>query len=286
MLTALASFSVLPVWSLHTLGIPLDMVEVEAYIAHWKEIGFYMGIRPTLLDHHFASYLTADHFARSTILHHFTDPDILQPTILLRALAFQPPLYKSAGAHFELSHLLMGSDHAHSMHIPHGTWLEKLDAVTWKWLSRLFDSTARFYDIYLPSLGWTDRVTAIQIELIDALVGWNVGGQQDGNMARTAFDLKENVHSVAGNQDPMGLHELEKWVAKVHHRQSSKNDGNNTTTTRNRTEQEDMLLMMKRKQFAEYVKKLRWRYLTVILEPFLLIATVLSILIFGVKQLF
>jgi hypothetical protein len=265
------------------------MVEVEAYIAHWKEIGFYMGIRTTLLDHHFASYVAADLFARSTVLHHFMDPDILQPTILLRALAFQPPLHKSPGTHFELSRLLMGSDHAHNMHIPHGTWLEKLDAVTWKWHSRLFDFTARFFDSYLPLLGWTDRITAIQIELIDSLVRWNVGGQQDGNITRTSFDLKENVHSVAGNQDAMGFHEIKKWVAEIHYhqkRQSSKNDDNdNTTTTRNGNEQE-YVLMMKRKQVAEYVEKRRWRYLAVILEPFLLIAAVLTILVFGVKQLF
>jgi hypothetical protein len=234
------------------------MVEVEAYIAHWKEIGFYIGIRTTLLDHHFASYVTADQFARSTILHHFMDPDTLQPTILLRALAFQPPLHKPAGGHFELSRLLMGSDHAYRMHIPHGTWLEKLDAVTWKWLSRLFDATARFYDNYLAFVGWTDRVTAIHIELINVLVGWNVGGQ-DGNIARTAFDLKENVLSVAGNQNAMGLHELEKCVAaEVHHhqkRQSCKNDDHdNALTTRNGTpEQEDVRFMMKRKQVAEYV---------------------------------
>ena len=261
------------------------MVEVEAYIAHWKEIGFYMGIRPALLDHHFASYTIADQFARSTIVHHFMDPDILQPTILLRALAFQPPLHKSSGAHFELSRLLMGPDHAHSMHIPHGTWLEKFDSVTWKWLSRLFDSTAHFYNNYLPFLGWTDRATAIQIVLINILVEWNVGGQQDGSIARTAFDLKENVHSAAGNQDAMGLHELEKWVAQK--QQSSKNDDDdNTTTNMKRTEQEDVLVMIKRKQVAEYVKKLKWRYLAVTLEPFPLISAVLSILLFSVKQLF
>ena len=262
------------------------MVEVEAYIAHWKEIGFYMGIRTTLLDRHFASYVTADQFARSTVLHHFIDPDIFQPTILLRALAFQPPFHKPAGAHFEFSHLFMGSEHAHNMHIPHGTWLEKLDVVTWKWLSRLSDFTARFYDNYLPFLGWTDRATAIQIELIDILIGWNVGGQQDGSLARTAFDLKENVHSVAGNHDAMGLHELEKCVADHEKQQSCKNDDDdNTTTTRNGTEQ-GVLVMMKRKQVAEYVKKLRWKYLAVIVEPFLLIAAVLIILFLSVKQLF
>jgi len=124
------------------------------------------------------------------------------------------------------------------MHIPHGTWLEKLDVVTWKWLSRLSDSTARFYDNYLPSLGWTDRATAIQIKLIDALVGWNVGRQQDGNIARTAFDLKENVHSVAGDQDPMGLHELEKWVAEVHHHQNN-NHPRTTTTKYNHHQEQD-----------------------------------------------
>lgn len=219
------------------------------------------------------------------------DPDILQPTILLRALAFQPPLHKPAGAHSELSRLLMGSDHAHSMHIPQGS-CEKLDAVRWKWLSRLFDSTAGFY---LPILGWTDCIIGIEIELIDVLVGWNVGGQQDGNIARTTFDLKENVDSVAGNQDPMGLYELERWVAEAHHHHQTQRPSKNqeeeeeedtATTTRGKTEQEDMLLMVKRKQVAEYAKKLRWRYFAVIFEPFLLISTVLSILIFGVKQLF
>jgi len=174
------------------------------------------------------------------------------------------------------------------MHIPHGTWLDKLDVVTWKWLSQLFDSTSRFYDNYLPFLEWTDRITAIQIELIDVLVGWNVGGQQGGCTARTAFDLKQNVNSV--NQDAMGLHELETCVAEVHHhqkKQPSKNDDDdNAITTRNRIEQEDVLLMMKRKQVAEYAKRLRRRYLAVILEPILLIAAVFSILIFIVKQFF
>ena len=69
----------------------------------------------------------------------FMDPDILQPTILRARLPTSAPQTLRR----PLRALLLA--HRPTTHTVCTSLFEKLDAVTWKWLRRLFDSTARFF---------------------------------------------------------------------------------------------------------------------------------------------
>ncbi|KZV94658.1 hypothetical protein EXIGLDRAFT_672908 [Exidia glandulosa HHB12029] len=119
MLATLASFSVVPIWTLIRVSpSPLPFqpsdAEREAYIAMWRHIGYYMGISPDLLRKHFSSYDAAAKLLAtaglSALLPESPDssPAWDAPTMpLLRAIANRPPLRSTLEYHCAVSRFLL-----------------------------------------------------------------------------------------------------------------------------------------------------------------------------------
>ncbi|PIL27853.1 hypothetical protein GSI_11007 [Ganoderma sinense ZZ0214-1] len=56
----LGAFSTIPIWCLHRLHLPPPPDKASAYLALWRHVGYYMGVAPSILHHHFASTRAAD----------------------------------------------------------------------------------------------------------------------------------------------------------------------------------------------------------------------------------
>ncbi|KAJ7573885.1 hypothetical protein C8J56DRAFT_502233 [Mycena floridula] len=51
--SSLASFSTIPLWALSRLGITSDRKSLNAFIALWRHVGFYLGVDPAILSQYF-----------------------------------------------------------------------------------------------------------------------------------------------------------------------------------------------------------------------------------------
>ncbi|KAI0031601.1 hypothetical protein K488DRAFT_9880, partial [Vararia minispora EC-137] len=119
----LAAFSTVPIWSLAILGVPATEREAYAYLAVWRQIGFYLGVSPAILRAHFTSPYRADKFLASAIIHLFTpvagDMTLAAPTLpILRALANRSPTYTSFEYNCAIARYLIGPELADYLHIP------------------------------------------------------------------------------------------------------------------------------------------------------------------------
>jgi hypothetical protein len=121
--SSLGAFSTIPIWVLAILGVPARERDVYAYLAVWRQVGFYLGISPSILRDGFSTPARADKFLASSIIHHFTpisgDATLTAPTLpILRALANRPPTHTSFEYNCALARHLIGPGLADHLHIP------------------------------------------------------------------------------------------------------------------------------------------------------------------------
>ncbi|CDR88604.1 uncharacterized protein SPSC_04431 [Sporisorium scitamineum] len=131
MLGTLCAFASAPLAMLQRIGVRPSAQERKDYIALWRHVGFYMGIEPALLRRAFADAQGADRTMWCTVLHLFSQVEVLEknafglqprmqgPTIpVLIACADRPPFHTPLSAHVAISRRLLGKSLADSLALP------------------------------------------------------------------------------------------------------------------------------------------------------------------------
>ncbi|KAJ7573881.1 hypothetical protein C8J56DRAFT_839574 [Mycena floridula] len=127
MSATLASFSTIPLWALSRLGITSDRKSLNAFIALWRHVGFYLGVDPAILSRYFCDVDVADHFLASIALHAFS-PDggsvPFPPTMpILLAVSNRGPLGASLEFNCAAARFFLGPELATYLNIPETTWM-------------------------------------------------------------------------------------------------------------------------------------------------------------------
>ncbi|KAH9840655.1 uncharacterized protein C8Q71DRAFT_794797 [Rhodofomes roseus] len=154
----LTAFSTLPIWCLHRLHVHPTDEYIRAYLALWRQVGFYLGVDPSIILRHFSAPITADKFVGTTAMHLFStnnpsdaaDPDGLPPASLRMAIRMHAALLLQR--------------------IPH-------------WVTH-----------YYPRKGWTVKRRAVLKEGIARSVWWSIGMRRASFRPRT--DVKNHADAA------------------------------------------------------------------------------------------
>ncbi|VDB87859.1 unnamed protein product [Peniophora sp. CBMAI 1063] len=203
----LAAFSTVPIWCLERLGFNIPYASKSAYLAVWRQVGFYMGISPDILRSHFMTPAQADKFPPSVVIHLFSPHPELQhlvpPTLpILRALADRPHTRTSYQYNCALARHLIGPTLSDHLSIPRTTLPVYLRMRLSLAVQALPCHFARVY----PRRGWLlARRAALREALVAVVEGSGLG------MRRTAFRPRQ---PGASDLDP-GVREQERIEAKM-----------------------------------------------------------------------
>ena len=146
MLLTLASFCVAPLWACQRIGSPIPARLQSAYIAHWRHVGYYLGVPSDILERHMQVDLEplvgaqTDHMRgpnkifASCLTHLFAHPKDLEdtqrlppPTLpLLHTVADMPPFVTPLKNHFRAARFFLGDSLATALNIPRTTRFERL----------------------------------------------------------------------------------------------------------------------------------------------------------------
>lgn len=129
MAATLGAFCAVPLVALAQLGLSVPRKEEEAYVAVWRVIGFYSGVRPEIIQRYFASAPASQAFTASAAVHLASLPPLPpDPTIpkdgasiavrLLDAVANRPPAGLPLNAHIALVRYLAGPDLSLALGLP------------------------------------------------------------------------------------------------------------------------------------------------------------------------
>ena len=167
----------------------------SAYLAVWRQVGFYMGVSPDILRRHFITLERADKFLLSAAIHLFSPrpgyQHLVPPTLpILRSLADRPHTRTSYQYNCALARHLIGptlSDHLRIPETTRTTYLQMRFSLGIQALPCLF---ARIY----PRRGWLiARRAALREALVAVVEGSGLG------LRRTAFRPR---HPGASDLDP------------------------------------------------------------------------------------
>ncbi|KAL7283948.1 hypothetical protein ACG7TL_001220 [Trametes sanguinea] len=236
----LASFSTIPMWSLHRLGLAPSDEQASAYLALWRHVSYYLGVDPQILQRYFTSTKTADKFLASVALHLFSDgppadprggppSTILRgPTIpILVAVSNRPPLYTSIEYNIALTAHLLGPSLSAHLGIPPMPLRARLRMHTFLFLQRIPHFVARYY----PRRRWLEKRRIALREGMVRTLYWNLGMRKTTYRPRTAVqdvspddedgpvkggELAPNVaEEEAVKPDPMRTKALTKMWSEV-----------------------------------------------------------------------
>jgi hypothetical protein len=147
MLLTLASFCVAPLWACQRIGSPIPARLQSAYIAHWRHVGYYLGVPSSILERHMQVDLEprkgnekTDHMRgpnkifASCLTHLFAHPKDLEdtqrlppPTLpLLHTASDMPPFQTPLKNHFRAARFFLGDSLATALNIPRTTPFEQL----------------------------------------------------------------------------------------------------------------------------------------------------------------
>ena len=110
---SLAAFSTIPIWCLHRLHVHPQDVQVRAYLALWRHVGFYLGVDTSILQRHFSSPGTAGKFIATTAMHLFSSDHPSEaadaPTVpILYTASNRAPMYNTFEYNCALTRHLLG----------------------------------------------------------------------------------------------------------------------------------------------------------------------------------
>jgi len=97
LLATLGSFCIAPIWSMRRLKLNLTRQEEISYLMFWQHIGYYMGIKVSLLEKHFGDLDSAEKAFACTAFHLFadlepvSDPKTSHSYRLLLSVSKRPP---------------------------------------------------------------------------------------------------------------------------------------------------------------------------------------------------
>ncbi|OSD02630.1 hypothetical protein PYCCODRAFT_328980 [Trametes coccinea BRFM310] len=200
----LASFSTIPIWSLHRLGLAPSDEQASAYLALWRHVGYYLGVDPQILQRYFTSTKTADKFLASVALHLFSDGPLADPregppsTILrgptipiLVAVSDRPPLYTSIEYNIALTAHLLGPSLSAHLGLPPMPLRARLRMHAFLFLQRIPHFVARYY----PRRRWLEKRRIALREGMVRTLYWNLG------MRKTTYRPRTMVQDVSPDDE-------------------------------------------------------------------------------------
>uniref|UniRef100_V5E3X5 ER-bound oxygenase mpaB/mpaB'/Rubber oxygenase catalytic domain-containing protein n=2 Tax=Kalmanozyma brasiliensis (strain GHG001) TaxID=1365824 RepID=V5E3X5_KALBG len=204
LLGTLCAFSTAPLAMLQRIGVQPTAQERKDYIALWRHVGFYMGIEPALLRRVFGDAYTADRTLWCTILHLFSQVEILGsqsnesgsesgprmhgPTIpVLIACAGRPPFYTPLSAHIGISRRLLGKSLADSLSLPASS--PRREVLTD--IAFLGMQVPILFGTFYPRRKWEKRKLELSRPLMRRLIDWSFGNK------RTRFEMPSHPAAAA-----------------------------------------------------------------------------------------
>lgn len=177
----LATFSVAPLWCLERFGHRPTAQEREDFMALWRHIGFFMGIREDLLARHFTSYEHGSQFMASVVMD-MIPMDLsnapLPPTIhILKAVSDRPPFPWSFEHRAALTRFLVGDSLGDALGLPSTT---RLLAIKLR-VSILIENSLIWFGHLYPRTQWNDNRIALLKESLPRMIRFAMG------MRRTKF---------------------------------------------------------------------------------------------------
>ena len=211
MLLTLASFCVAPLWACQRIGSPIPPHLQAAYIAHWRHVGYYLGVPSEILARHMKvtlhptktdkDPLTAPNkiFA-SCLTHLFAHPKDLEdtqrlppPTLpLLHTAADMPPFVTPIKSHFRAARFFLGDSLATALNIPRTTAFERLKLRGYFLGVTLPEQFGRFY----WRRSWDVQRRHLTQDLLGRLVRFKLSGR------RTMFRPHKVVPGQLTKQEP------------------------------------------------------------------------------------
>ncbi|TFY67532.1 hypothetical protein EVJ58_g1555 [Rhodofomes roseus] len=187
----LTAFSTLPIWCLHRLHVHPTDEYIRAYLALWRQVGFYLGVDPSIILRHFSAPITADKFIGTTAMHLFStnhpsdaaDPDGPYPA---RRLESCPDI--------QLIRIQLRADATHpgpSMSDRVGLPPASLRMAIRMHAALLLQRIPHWVTHYYPRKEWTVKRRAVLKEGIARSVWWSPG------MRRASFRPRTDVKNHA-----------------------------------------------------------------------------------------
>lgn len=210
LLGTLCAFSTAPLAMLQRIGISPTAQEREDYTALWRHLGFYMGIEPGLLRRAFCDAPTADRTLWCTVLHLFSQVEVLGvrkssgkgasgprlqgPTIpVLIACADRPPFHTPLSAHIGIARRLLGKSLADSLALPASS--AKREVLTD--IAFLGMRIPILFGSYYPRASWEKKKLELTRPLLRRLVVFSFGNK------RTKFEMPDHSREKKGEE---GVH--------------------------------------------------------------------------------
>lgn len=184
---SLAGFSTIPIWCLRRLSIPPSETHISAYLALWRHVGFYLGVSPSILQHHFRHPAAADKFVATSAMHLFStdDPSTIvdAPTVpILHAASNRPPAFASFEYNCALPYYFLGPAPSERVGLapPRLPVLLRMHGVLL--IQRIPHWFARWY-----RRSWLEKRREVMREGIARSLRWNLG------MRRVSFRPRTDV---------------------------------------------------------------------------------------------
>ncbi|KAJ3844134.1 hypothetical protein EV361DRAFT_791650 [Lentinula raphanica] len=158
----LASFCIVPLWSLRQLGLKASRQEEEAFLAVWRHVGFYLGVDPASLDEHFSNTVIADQYLLSATIHLFLDDEELEdqtfmpPTLQLLEAVTDRFANVTLEYNCAMARLLLGPELSTYLGIPSTSWQMGIRLREWLFLQAYPVLFSRSYGRFLRP-GWLEK---------------------------------------------------------------------------------------------------------------------------------
>lgn len=181
----LASFCVAPLWACNRINSPIPPHLQAAYIAHWRHVGYYLGIPADILARHFdvtRSLAPPDKFFASCITHLFAHPADLADTTklpppalpLLHTVPNMPPFITPLKSHFRAARFFLGDSLATALNIPR---VSQLDVVRLRFYF-LAVVYPEWFGRYYPRRSWDRTRQALTQDLLGRMVRFKLEGRR------------------------------------------------------------------------------------------------------------
>lgn len=208
----LGGFCLAPLWCQRRLGIHLSPQEELAFIAAWRHIGYYLGIKPDLLTRFYGTTntttATRSHRFFACVAFHLFRPEVPKdpfstPTYtILHAVAHRPPQDRSTLYHCELSRFLLGPGLADQLAVPRGALKDLYGVQQYAWTTWASTQFGRYY-----RTGWEMKRQALFRRIITLIVAWQLGERRSRFAIKDEKDYEKKISELKYEEagEPAGL---------------------------------------------------------------------------------
>jgi len=196
MAATLASFSAAPLWcipKIYPFNLSVSSEEEHiAYIATWRHIGYYLGIKPSILRAHFSSPEVTSKFLASSIVHLLTSTpegsNVSRPTMpILRAISNRRPFPKTLAFNCALTRTLLGPSLSDHLGVPSTSFVDGVRV----YINRIYVQIPVLFAWYYPRRTWDVTRCVLVRATLPRIVRFQLG------MRKTTFRVRTNRGEVS-----------------------------------------------------------------------------------------